>query len=264
MKNKSITNPKLYNEVMREARLKFKRFPSIYASSWIVREYKKRGGKYIGSKNKEKTGLKRWYKEQWIQVIPYLKNGEKIICGSNNKDGKACRPLIRKGKNTPITLEELKKIYSSNKLISLARKKEKDMKGRVSWKRGTFKSSRSGFGKQFLFNPENPELSFDVYIDKRPEDTISIKYKNLEDVKRTILKLEKLYKNKKYPHKRIWQVGMIMQVRLRVLKLKKKKQYKLANRYFKFLGKRSQIKDKNKKIEFQKRKKLTFKMAFKK
>mgnify|MGYP001294892458 FL=1 len=123
MKNKSITNPKLYNEVMREARLKFKRFPSIYASSWIVREYKKRGGKYIGSKNKEKTGLKRWYKEQWIQVIPYLKNGEKIICGSNNKDGKACRPLIRKGKNTPITLEELKKIHSSNKLISLARKK---------------------------------------------------------------------------------------------------------------------------------------------
>ena len=31
----------------------------------------------------------------------------------------------------------------------------------------------------------------------------------VEDVKNTINKLEKLYKNKKYTHKRIWQVGMI-------------------------------------------------------
>ena len=75
--------------------------------------------------------------------------------------------------------------------------------------------------KQFLFNPENPKKSFDVYIDKNPKDTIKIKYTTLEDVKNTIDKLEKLYKNKKYSHKRIWQVGMIMKVRLEVLKDKK-------------------------------------------
>ena len=95
--------------------------------------------------------------------------------------------------------------------------------------------------KQFLFNPENPKKSFDVYIDKNPTDTINIKYTTLEDVKNTINKLEKLYKDKKYTHKRIWQVGMIMYVRLKVLRNKKPKQYSLANKYFTFLGKRTKL-----------------------
>ena len=99
--------------------------------------------------------------------------------------------------------------------------------------------------RQFLFNPDNPKKSFDVYIDKNPTDTINIKYTTLEDVKNTIDKLEKLYKNKKYTHKRIWQVGMIMYVRLKVLKNKKPKQYALANKYFTFLGKRSKLEEKS-------------------
>ena len=96
--------------------------------------------------------------------------------------------------------------------------------------------------RQFLFNPKDPKKSFNVYINKNPKDTIHIKYKTLEDVKNTINKLEKLYKNKKYTHKRIWQVGMIMYVRLKVLKDKKPKQYALAHKYFTFLGKRTKIK----------------------
>jgi hypothetical protein len=95
--------------------------------------------------------------------------------------------------------------------------------------------------KQFFFNPKNPKKSFDVYIDKNPKDTIHIKYTTLEDVKNTIDKLENLYKNKKYTHKRIWQVGMILKVRLKVLQSKKPKQYALANKYFKFLGKRTDL-----------------------
>ena len=95
---------------------------------------------------------------------------------------------------------------------------------------------------QFLYNPDDPKRSFDVYIDKNPADTIPIKYKTVEDVKGTIEKLERLYKAGKYPHKRIWQVGMIMYVRLKVLRDKKPKEYKLAERYFKFLGKRTKIK----------------------
>ena len=98
--------------------------------------------------------------------------------------------------------------------------------------------------KHFLFNPKNPKKSFDVYIDKNPKDTIKIKYTTLEDVKNTIDKLERLYKNKKYTHKRIWQVGMIMNVRLKVLKNKKPKQYALANKYFIFLGKRTKLEEK--------------------
>ena len=94
----------------------------------------------------------------------------------------------------------------------------------------------------FLFNPDNPSKSFNVYVDKNPKDTIKIKYTTVDDVKKTIKKLERLYKNNKYSHKRIWQVGMIMYVRLKVLKDKKSKEYKLSKRYFKFLGRRTKIK----------------------
>ena len=119
-----------------------------------------------------------------------------------------------------------------------------------------------GGKKQFLYNPNDPKRSFDVYIDKNPNDTINIKYTTIQDVKNTIIKLEKLYKSKKYPHKRIWQVGMIMKVRLEaMLKHKKtlypnaknvKQRYLLANRYFKFLRKRTNL------STFEKRKALTF------
>ena len=98
--------------------------------------------------------------------------------------------------------------------------------------------------KRFLYNPENPKKSFDVYIDKNPKDTIHIKYTTTQDVKNTIDKLEKLYKNKKYSHKRIWQVGMIMKVRLEVLKDKKPEQYSISKKYFEFLKKRTKMNNK--------------------
>ena len=106
--------------------------------------------------------------------------------------------------------------------------------------------------KQFLFNPDNPKKSFDVYIDKNPKDTIPIKYTTLQDVKDTIKKLEKLYKEGKYPHKRISQVGMILMVRLKVLKDKKPQHFKLSKSYFEFLKKRTKLKNETdrKKLKF--------------
>jgi hypothetical protein len=115
--------------------------------------------------------------------------------------------------------------------------RKSNLKKRNTKKRTTKKKKT----KEFLYNPNNPKKSFDVYIDKNPKDTIHIKYKTLDDVKNTINKLEKLYKNKKYTHKRIWQVGMIMKVRLEVLKDKKPQQYKLSERYFNFLGNRTKL-----------------------
>ena len=136
----------------------------------------------------------------------------------------------------------------------------KTQKGGKSKKRTRKKRKKK---KQFLYNPNNPKKSFDVYIDKNPKDTIPIKYTTIKDVKNTIKKLEKLFKTKKYSHKRIWQVGMIMKVRLgAMLKHKKKKypkaknvkqRFNIANKYFKFLGKRTKNKD------FKSRKSLTFK-----
>ena len=116
---------------------------------------------------------------------------------------------------------------------------------------------------KFLYNPNNPKKSFDVYVDKNPDDTISIKYSTVKDISNTIKKLERLYKSGKRPHKRIWQVGMIMKVRLEAMKKHKKTKYpnakkvnerfKLAKKYFDFLGKRTKLKTK------KARKELTFK-----
>jgi len=103
----------------------------------------------------------------------------------------------------------------------------------------------------FLFHPNNPNKSFDVYIDKDPTDTIPIFYTTLKDVKETIKKLEKLFRQDKYSHKRIWQVGMILYVRLKVLKDKKPLHFKLAKKYFKFLGNRTKIKDHNLRKKFR-------------
>ena len=54
------TNQKLYNRVKSEAKNKFKTWPSAYASAWLVKTYKARGGKYSGSsKNKVKSRSKK-------------------------------------------------------------------------------------------------------------------------------------------------------------------------------------------------------------
>ena len=39
-------DPKLYARIKLEAKNKFRVFPSAYASAWIVKTYKKRGGTY--------------------------------------------------------------------------------------------------------------------------------------------------------------------------------------------------------------------------
>ena len=106
-----------------------------------------------------------------------------------------------------------------------------------------FKNNNSKTKKNFLYNPNNPKKSFDVYIDKNPKDTIHIKYTTTQDVQNTIDMLEKIYKNREYTHKRIWQVAMIMKVRLEVLKNKKPQQYNIAKRYFNFLRKRTKLND---------------------
>lgn len=147
----------------------------------------------------------------------------------------------------------------------LVARKEQDPQdgGRVTRRKKRKKRKKKTRKKQFLYNPNDPSKSFDVYIDKNPKDTIPIKYTTVKDVKDTIKKLERLYKTKKYPHKRIWQVGMIMKVRLEAMlkhKTKKypnakkvKQRFNLANKYFKFLGKRTKKKD------FKSRKGMTFK-----
>jgi hypothetical protein len=45
-KSPTPTNKALYNRVKAEAKKKYKVWPSAYASGWLTKEYKKRGGTY--------------------------------------------------------------------------------------------------------------------------------------------------------------------------------------------------------------------------
>ena len=126
----------LYNKVKEDAKKRFKRYPSLYASSWIIRKYKERGGNYHGTKTSD--GTTQWYLEQWVMVIPFLKSGKVVECGSPLKDGKACRPLKRINKSTPVTLPELLKIHDKKDILDMSRKKNKTMKKRVNWRKLEF------------------------------------------------------------------------------------------------------------------------------
>lgn len=62
-------NKELYNRVKAEAKKKFKSWPSAYGSAWLVKTYKKRGGKYRSSKqlggmsNESVNRMQTFYKD---------------------------------------------------------------------------------------------------------------------------------------------------------------------------------------------------------
>jgi hypothetical protein len=63
------TNQKLYDEVKDFIMSRYKK-NSAFASGAIVKEYKRRGGKYKND-GKEKN-LERWFDENWINVNPLI------------------------------------------------------------------------------------------------------------------------------------------------------------------------------------------------
>ena len=72
-----------------------------------------------------KSNLGRWFKEKWVNVCN-KKSGKYVVCGrkkSNIKKYPYCRPLVRINKKTPMTVNEIKKKYGSNKLKSMCNKK---------------------------------------------------------------------------------------------------------------------------------------------
>jgi len=132
-KSKSIPkDKKLYNKVKSAAKRKFKVWPSAYASGWLVKEYKRRGGKYTGKKS-SKSGISRWYKEKWINVC---KLPRKVSCGrtklSKNwkKNYPYCRPSIRISSGTPKLASKL----SKKEIKSRCKKKRKNPMKKITSK----------------------------------------------------------------------------------------------------------------------------------
>lgn len=97
--------------------------------------------------------------------------------------------------------------------------------------------------KKFLYNSKNPNQSRNIFSNNNPDNTINIKYSSLEELINTIKKLEMLFKNDKYDHKRIVQVAIILSVRTKIIKQKNPRIDKgrsiLAKKYLNFLKKRT-------------------------
>lgn len=131
----SPKNKKLYEKVKKMAKAKFKAWPSAYASSWLVKEYKKQGGTYntesmrSGGKRKTsgtKTSLNQWYKEKWINVCKLPK---KVPCGRSVKNRKSpypyCRPSIKVNSKTPKLSSSLSKKERKSRCVRKSRNPSK-------------------------------------------------------------------------------------------------------------------------------------------
>ena len=105
---------------------------SAYKSMFISKKYMEMGGKFKG---KSVGRLSAWRTEKWVQVVPFLESGKKVVCGEGSNT-KGCRPTKRINKDTPITIDELIKIHGKKKLLELAKKKKKNMDLRINWKAG--------------------------------------------------------------------------------------------------------------------------------
>jgi hypothetical protein len=133
------TNKRLYQRVKSDAKRKFKVWPSAYASGWLVKEYKRRGGGYrrsrkrsrrrrsksrmrFSSKHKSKhksrrkskrkhrrSGLSRWFAEEWIDVCQLPKI---VPCGRKSRSRRSypyCRPRRKVTSSSPRTARSLSK-----------------------------------------------------------------------------------------------------------------------------------------------------------
>lgn len=91
---------------------------------------------------------------------------------------------------------------------------------------------------------------YDLYSDKKPSDTVRIKYKTVTDIKDTIKHTEKLYKEGKITHVRNFQIYNVMVQRLRVIKekyghnqkLNIEARYNLAQKHLEKIKKRTKNK----------------------
>lgn len=97
----NIIDKVLYEKVKKQADTIYKK-PSAYKSGYIVKQYKKQGGRYSGVKPVKK-GLDRWFQEKWTDV--------------GNKDYPVYRPTKRITKDTPLVVSEINKKNLQQQII---------------------------------------------------------------------------------------------------------------------------------------------------
>jgi hypothetical protein len=155
-------NKSLYKKVKKMADKKFSSKTGIYKSSWIVKEYKRLGGRYSGKKpNVKSPGLKRWYKEKWIDLNRPIRNSKgKIVgyrpCGRPNLKSKNKYPLCRPSKRitfkTPRTYKQI-----SDKSITKAKREKSRIRNSGNIKFGGGESRSQYHGKKSSVMVKVPE-----------------------------------------------------------------------------------------------------------
>ncbi len=117
----------LYRRVKASASKRFLAKTSAYRSAWIVKEYKRLGGRYrSSSKSPASVGLTRWFAEQWVDLQRPVRADGKVVgyrqCGrskaSDADDYPYCRPTRRVSSKTPTTVAEAgpRRIASARRL----------------------------------------------------------------------------------------------------------------------------------------------------
>ena len=94
---------------------------------------------------------------------------------------------------------------------------------------------------------------YDLYSDANPSDSVRVKYDTIENLNKTISKIELLYKKNKITHSRAVQIANVITQRLRVIKDntgKGKDRHKRITQYFNHLKQRTKIKDDTKRKKY--------------
>ena len=107
---KNVANPSLYRKAKSKAKAKFDVYPSAYANAYMVKEYKKMGGKYKGAKKATggEMSLKAVpSKNKGLSKLPkkvrnkmgYMKNGGSVMM----VQGRGCGAMMEsKRKKTKV------------------------------------------------------------------------------------------------------------------------------------------------------------------
>ena len=121
-------------------------------------------------------------------------HGSHLVCAKMDKEflvfsrskGNDLTSVVEPGNNWCLCEDRYYEAKNANKAPKVKKNAtHKNVKPYIRKKIGGTRKKQS-----FLYNPNNPKKSFDVYIDKDPSDTIPIKYTTIDDVKYTIKKLE--------------------------------------------------------------------------
>jgi hypothetical protein len=109
----------LYADVVAEAKSRFDVWPSAYASGWVVKTYKARGGRYAGGDKKTRSGLTKWFGESWVdlsrpihdedgELVGYEPCGRKTAQDASNDPAAypKCRPLKEAMRMSPSEVKD--------------------------------------------------------------------------------------------------------------------------------------------------------------